>query len=99
MELESADLRGADLRKVRFGRALLADADLRGSDLRECSFGADGESTGLTRARIGRCAVQDASGGVSGPIDVGADQPRLIDGADLARWFADHGAPGVVVRE
>jgi hypothetical protein len=45
----------------------------------------------------GRCRLEGASGGVSGPIDVGEDSPHLLDGTELARWFADHGATGVTV--
>jgi len=36
---------------------------------------------------------------VKGPIDVGADSPQLLDGADLQRWFAELEAPLVEVRQ
>jgi hypothetical protein len=41
--------------------------------------------------------LDGATGHVSGPVDVGAASPRLLDGEDLRRWFADHGAPEVEV--
>jgi hypothetical protein len=41
--------------------------------------------------------VDGATGMVDGPIDIGTDSPQLLDGADLQRWFADHGAPSVEV--
>jgi hypothetical protein len=49
-------------------------------------------------ARLADCLVEDAKGMVDGPIDVGTDSPRLLDGADLQRWFADSKAPLVEVR-
>jgi uncharacterized protein YjbI with pentapeptide repeats len=98
-EFERADLRRANLREARFGRALLTGADLRGADLRQCIFGEIGYSTGFTRARLADCAAEGAHGMVDGPIDVGTDSPQFLDGADLQRWFADHGAPLVEVRQ
>jgi uncharacterized protein YjbI with pentapeptide repeats len=96
-EFERADLRRADLREVDFAGALLTGADLRGADLRHCVFGLIGNLTGFTKARLADCLVEGARGTISGPIDIGADSPRLLDGADLQRWFADRGAPLVEV--
>jgi uncharacterized protein YjbI with pentapeptide repeats len=97
-EFEDADFRRADFREARFGSALLTGADLRGADLRQCIFGQTGNSTGFMEARLADCLVEDAKGMVDGPIDVGTDSPRLLDGADLQRWFADSKAPLVEVR-
>jgi uncharacterized protein YjbI with pentapeptide repeats len=96
-EFEESDFRRANLTKVRFGGAFLHSADLRGGDLRECTFGLNGRSTGFHEARLANCRVDGATGTVFGPIDVGVDSPRLLDGDDLQRWFTDHGAPLVEV--
>jgi uncharacterized protein YjbI with pentapeptide repeats len=98
-EFEDADFRRADLRTVRFGSAWLPDADMRGADLRECTFGQGGRATGISGVRLAGCRVEGATGLVSGPVDVSTETPRLLDGDDLQRWFADHGAPLVEVRQ
>jgi uncharacterized protein YjbI with pentapeptide repeats len=97
-EFERADFRHADLSKAQFGRAMLSGADLRAADLRECFFGHGIRSTTLLRARVAGCRVEGATGTVDGPVDVGAQAPQLLDGAELQQWFADHGAPVVEVR-
>jgi uncharacterized protein YjbI with pentapeptide repeats len=97
-EFEDADLRRADLREADFAGARLTGADLRGADLRNCVFGVNGNFTGFSEVRLAGCLVEGAKGMVSGPVDVGADSPQLLDGADLQRWFADRGAPLVKVR-
>lgn len=66
--------------------------------LRHCIFGLNGNVTGLAEVRLADCLVEGAQGMVSGPVDVGADSPQLLEGADLQRWFADRGAPLVEVR-
>jgi uncharacterized protein YjbI with pentapeptide repeats len=96
-EFEDADFRRADFREAYFGRASLFGADLRGADLRECVFGRSRYSTGFTKAKFADCLAEGARGKVDGPVDVGADSPQLLDGADLQRWFADRGAPLVEV--
>jgi uncharacterized protein YjbI with pentapeptide repeats len=96
-EFENADLRRADLREARFDRATFTGADLRGADLRRCTFGSHGYFTDFAEARLADSTVEDASGNVSGPIDVGVSSPHLLDNADLQRWFVDHGAPLVKV--
>lgn len=97
-DFERASLRHANLTQARFGSGSLSDADLRDSSLRSCVFGHGRLTTTLSRTRIGGCQVEGASGTVSGPADVGTTAPRLLDGADLQRWFTDHGAPLVQVR-
>lgn len=97
-EFERADFRRADLSKARFGSTTLSGADLRDADLRGCVFGHKILTTALQRARIAGCRVEGASGTVDGPADVGGQTPRLLDGAELQRWFAEHGAPLVEVR-
>jgi hypothetical protein len=98
-EFEDANLNRIDLRDVHLGNAWLLNADLRSADLRACVFGQDGTWTSLTESRISGCILDGASGSVTGPADVGVDSPRLIDGAELGRWFAEHGAPGVEIHE
>jgi uncharacterized protein YjbI with pentapeptide repeats len=97
-EFEDADMRRADLREARFAGARLTGADLRGADLRDCVFGLINNVTGLAEVRLADCLAEGARGMVSGPVDIGADSPELLDGADLQRWFADRGAPLVEVR-
>jgi uncharacterized protein YjbI with pentapeptide repeats len=94
---EGADLRRADLREVDFAGALLTEADLRGADLRHCVFGLISNLTGFSNVRLADCLVEGAKGRIIGSVDVGADSPQLLDGADLQRWFADRGAPLVEV--
>ena len=96
-EFEDADFRRADLRKVDFAGARLTGADLRGADLRNCVFGVLGNFTGFHEVRLADCLMEGALGMIRGPVDVGADSPQLLDGADLQRWFADRGAPLVEV--
>ena len=96
-EFERADLQRADLREVDFAGARLTGADLRGADLRNCVFGLLGNLTGFHEVRLADCLMEGAKGTVMGPVDVGADSPQLLDGADLHQWFADRGAPLVEV--
>ncbi|MBO2465229.1 pentapeptide repeat-containing protein [Actinomadura violacea] len=96
-EFEEADLRNSDLRGADLARAWLAGTDLRGADLRACDFGGPTSSTALLEARMADSRLDGATGHVSGPVDVGAESPHLLDGDDLQRWFADHGAPEVEV--
>jgi uncharacterized protein YjbI with pentapeptide repeats len=98
-DLENANLRRADLRGVFLGRARLPGADLRDADLRGCVFGQDGTRAALKEARMAGCLLEGARGPVSGPIDVGAGEPHLLDGAELGRWFADNGADQVEVSD
>jgi hypothetical protein len=96
-ELEEADLRHCDLRRAKLGNAWIARTDLRGADLRACTFGGPSTSTALFEVRMADSRLDRATGHVSGPVDVGATSPHLLDGDDLQRWFADHGAPEVEV--
>lgn len=98
-EFEDADLRRADMSGARFSGARFSGADLRGASLRDCTFGLEGRSAGFPRARLAECQLDGATGLITGPIDVGVDSPRLLDGPDLKRWFADQGAPLVEIRE
>jgi uncharacterized protein YjbI with pentapeptide repeats len=98
-EFEDANMSGADLHGSRLGRAWLPSVDLRNADLRGCVFGKGNAWTSLKEARMAGCRLDGAYGSVAGPVDVGLDSPRLIGGADLERWFAARGAPGVEIRE
>jgi hypothetical protein len=97
-EFEDSDFRRADLTGARLFSAFVYSTDLRGADLRNCVFGLSGRSTGLEKARLAGCRLEGATGRVMGPVDVGEDAPRLLDGDDLRQWFADRGAPLVEVR-
>ncbi|WP_344903473.1 pentapeptide repeat-containing protein [Actinomadura meridiana] len=96
-EFEDADLQNSDLRRAKLGNAWLAGADLRGADLQACAFGGPTTSTALCEVRMAGSRLARATGHVRGPVDVGATSPHLLDGDDLQRWFADHGAPEVEV--
>jgi uncharacterized protein YjbI with pentapeptide repeats len=98
-EFEGATLCRADLRKAQLAAAWFPNADLRNADLRETVFGGATSATYLTDARMAGCLLDGATGRVAGPVDVGADAPHLLDGADLQRWFADQGATGVFVKQ
>lgn len=98
-EFDDANLRGADLSQTRLSGAALLGTDLRDADLRECSFGQAGRSTDLDEARLAGCRVDGATGLVAGTADVGTDTSRPLHGADLQRWFAEHGAPDVEARD
>ncbi|MEU8122774.1 pentapeptide repeat-containing protein [Spirillospora sp. NPDC049024] len=96
-DLSRTDMREADLRETELMAVYLARADLRGADLRDCSFGPAERTTSLSHARLAGCRVAGASGHVHGPVDVGADAPALLDGAELRDWFRSMDAPGVAV--
>jgi uncharacterized protein YjbI with pentapeptide repeats len=91
-DLTGADLRGADLRGADLTAAYLGRADLRGADLRGCVFGPLERPTALHQARLSDCQIAGASGYVAGSVDVSADEPRLLHGAELAAWFRSLGA-------
>lgn len=96
-EFEDADFRRASIAGAQFFSAWFPGTDLRGADLRDCTFGQGSRFTSFDEARLGGCRLERAAGRVHGPIDVGMDSPRLLDGADLQRWFTDQGAPQVEV--
>jgi uncharacterized protein YjbI with pentapeptide repeats len=98
-EFEEANLTRADLRSASLGNARFWHTDLRGADLRDCTFGASQSWTSLNQARIAGCKFGGAHGSVAGPVDIGADSPHLLDGKELAQWFAEQGAQAVAVRE
>nr|WP_143545523.1 hypothetical protein [Rhodococcus sp. 15-1154-1] len=64
-----------------------SDSDLSGMDF----AGAEWTSAILDRTRTGMRGVVDES------VDVGLDEPHIIDGEELQQWFRDHGAPEVTV--
>jgi uncharacterized protein YjbI with pentapeptide repeats len=100
-DLSRADLRGADLRDTVLNSVSLFGADLRGADLRSASFryarlGVTPDfAVKMWNARIFGCAVDEAEGFLIGPLDVGEDEPHLLDGAELEAWFRERGAPKV----
>jgi hypothetical protein len=98
-DLEGANLRRADLRGANLADAWLSEADLREADLRGCVFGQVGTWASLGAARMEGSRLDGARGSVAGPVDVGTGSSQPIDGAELARWLAEHGAEQVEVRE
>ena len=80
----------------------LCAGDLRGADLRGIRFGPGGPGgcAGLVATHLHDCRVAGDGGWVRGTADVGpAGRPRVLGGAELAAWFAGHGAPDVEVAE
>jgi uncharacterized protein YjbI with pentapeptide repeats len=100
-DFSRADLRGADLGEAVLNSASLFGADLRGADLRGGSFryarlGVTPDfAVKMSNARISGTAVDEAEGFIIGPLDVGNEQPYLLDGPELEAWFREHGAPKV----
>ena len=95
--LVGCDFRGAAMNSVRLRRASLTGADLRGAILFDARFGDEDSPTVLTGARLSRADVRKAWGSVVGPIDVGEDEPSLVDGEEMIAWFAAQGAPEVTL--
>jgi len=95
--LVGCDFRGATMNSVRLRRANLADADLRGASLFDVRFGDEDGPTVLTGSRLFGADVRKAWGSVVGPIDVGEDEPSLVDGEEMIAWFAAQGAPEVTL--
>ncbi len=93
-DFAQSNFRGAVLRGAQLQRVTFSGADLREADLRDGVF----ERTRLSRARMGGCRVAGASGQVIGPVDVGVDTSKLLDGPELREWFSANGAPSVEVR-
>ena len=97
--LIGCDFRGATMNSVRLRRANLANADLRGASLFDARFGDEEAPTVLSGARVFGADVRKAWGSVVGPIDVGEDEPSLVDGDKMIAWFVAQGAPEVTLAE
>lgn len=91
------DFRGATMNSIRLLGADLTGADLRGASLVDARFGLESSPAVLRGARLFGADVRIASGAVVGPIDVGEDDPSLVDGEEMVAWFAAQGAPEVVL--
>jgi uncharacterized protein YjbI with pentapeptide repeats len=98
-DFAQANLSQANLRGARLGRAWMPHTDLRGTDLSACNFGQDQAWASLREARLAGCVLDGAYGSLAGPVDIGADFPRLLDGTELSQWFADHGASQIEIRD
>jgi uncharacterized protein YjbI with pentapeptide repeats len=93
VEAIGTDLRGAQLRRTRWAAALVT-CDFEGADLTEAVF----DRTAADGSRLVGATVTGASGSLFGPIEVDRGSgPLQLDGDELARWFREHGAPGVTV--
>ncbi|NUT46637.1 MAG: pentapeptide repeat-containing protein [Saccharothrix sp.] len=94
--LIGADLTRAEGLDVRFVQADLRRADLTDATLVACDFtgadlsGARVDKTSLRDSHLVDATVAGLTGTVFGPVVVAAG--RALDGADLERWFAAHGA-------
>lgn len=100
--LHGTELPGAVFRDTYTAGTSLDGADLRGADLRGIRFGPGGPngSTSLGATRLHGCQVTGAEGRVHGTADVGPEgRPCVLGGRELAAWFAEHGAPDVLVPE
>ncbi|GAA2608298.1 pentapeptide repeat-containing protein [Actinomadura fulvescens] len=102
-DFSDADLRFADLRNTianssSFFQTRLDGADLRNASFRFCYFGhQEAAPTVMSGARIANCAFDEAKGFVLGPVDIGDDEPNLVEGAALTSWFHANGAPETTV--
>lgn len=65
------------------------------ADLRGCACGPRERPIALGEACRSGCRLEGVSGVVTGPAYVGADMTDLLNGADLAVWPGDVGAPDV----
>ncbi|WP_017583037.1 pentapeptide repeat-containing protein [Nocardiopsis valliformis] len=100
--LYRAELPGALFRDAYTAGTSFDGADLRGADLREVCFGPGGPvgSAFMEVTRLHGCQVAGAEGWVRGTADVGpTGRARVLGGRELAAWFTEHGAPGVLVSE
>lgn len=95
--LVECDFRGATMNSVRLLRTDLTRSDLRGASLFDARFGTDRTPTVLGGARLFGADVRRASGAVVGPIDVGEDEPSLVDGEELISWLVAQGAREVTL--
>lgn len=48
---------------------------------------------------LGNANVAGMRGVVDESVDVGLDEPHIIDGEELQQWFSDHDTPEVTVVE
>ncbi|MBX6748540.1 MAG: pentapeptide repeat-containing protein, partial [Micromonosporaceae bacterium] len=90
--LVGSDFRGARMTSVRLLGADLSGADLRGAKLVDARFGIEDAPAALGGARFFGADVRTAWGAVVGPIDIGEDEPSLVDGEEMIAWFAAQGA-------
>ncbi|MFG1791608.1 pentapeptide repeat-containing protein [Nocardia sp. NPDC049149] len=88
---EDADFRGADLSDSNLIDATFTGTDLRGANISRCRLG----WTDFSNCRMSETEVTGAVGTILGPINIGSTEPRLLNGTELAEWFAVHGAPDV----
>ncbi|WP_169914709.1 pentapeptide repeat-containing protein [Rhodococcoides yunnanense] len=96
-DMSDSDFRGADLHNTALDQAFMFHIDLRGANLAGCSLATQPWNADLSHARLNGATVKGMRGDVTYPIDIGAEEPNILEGRALQQWFADNGAPEVVV--
>jgi uncharacterized protein YjbI with pentapeptide repeats len=97
VDLSHSNLRGADLHQTSLDDAFMPNVDLRGANLEASHWGTYPYNAVVTDAKLGGANVRAMTGEVRDPVDVGIDEPIVLQGQKLEEWFADNGAPNVVV--
>ncbi|WP_072804142.1 pentapeptide repeat-containing protein [Rhodococcoides yunnanense] len=96
-DLSGSDFRDADLHDTDLSQAFMPGIDLRGANLADSFWGDTRYNACIHEARLGHANVSGMRGVVDESVDVGLDEPHVIDGEELQQWFRDHGAPEVTV--
>lgn len=96
-DLSDSDFRDADLHDTNLAQAFMPGIDLRGANLANSTWGIAQGNACIHDARLGNADVSGMRGVVDESVDVGLDEPHIIDGEELQQWFRDHGAPEVTV--
>lgn len=98
-DLSGSDFRDADLHDTNLTQAFMPGIDLRGANLANSSWGDGNYNACIHDARLGNANVSGMRGVVDESVDVGLNEPHIIDGDELQQWFRDQGAPEVIVVE
>lgn len=89
--------RVAHLHDTNLAQAFIFEFDLGGANLADSTWGIARGNACIHDARRGSANVSGMRGVVDESVDVGLDEPHIIDGEELQQWFRDHGAPEVTV--
>lgn len=96
-DLSGSDFRDADMHDTDLAQAFMFQIDLRGANLANSFWGDRKYNACIQEARLGNANVTGMRGVVDESVDVGIDEPHIIDGDELQQWFRDNGAPEVTV--